>query len=76
LSLKTDSNDLVIKITAMISWLGSQNQVGYDLSVTPQNWWEDEYSVGQTSRSSGLLCMEVSQVRVSQSDHKTGGCAV
>jgi hypothetical protein len=29
--------DLGIKITVTISWLGSQNQVGYDLSVTPQN---------------------------------------
>jgi hypothetical protein len=32
--------------------------------------------VGHASRSSGLLCMEVSLVRVSQSDLKTDGVAM
>jgi hypothetical protein len=31
--------------------------------------------VGHTSRSSGLLCVEASLARVSQSDLKTGGGA-
>jgi hypothetical protein len=26
----------------MVSWFGPQNQVGYGLSVAPQNQWEDE----------------------------------
>jgi hypothetical protein len=29
--------DLARKFTMMVSWLGPQNQVGYDLSVSPQN---------------------------------------
>jgi hypothetical protein len=29
--------DLAHKITASVSWLGHQNQVGYGLSVVPQN---------------------------------------
>jgi hypothetical protein len=29
--------DLGLKITAVVSWLGSQNQVGFGLSVVPQN---------------------------------------
>jgi hypothetical protein len=32
--------------------------------------------VGHMSRSSGLLCMEASLARVSQSGLKTGGCAM
>jgi hypothetical protein len=46
--------------------------VGFGLSVAPQNRWK-EVSVGHTSRSSGLLCVEASLARVSQSDLKTGG---
>jgi hypothetical protein len=46
------------------------------LSVAPQNRWEDEDGVGHTSRSSGLLHLEVSQARVSQSGLNTGGGAV
>jgi hypothetical protein len=49
-----------------------QNQVGYSLSVVPQNRWEGD-GVGHTSRSSGLLHVEASQARVSQSGLKTGG---
>jgi hypothetical protein len=32
--------------------------------------------VGNTSRSSDLICVEASQVRVSQSDLKTGGATM
>jgi hypothetical protein len=49
--------------------------VGYDLSVAPQNRWEDEDSVGHASRSSGLLCLEASRTRVSQSSLEIGGGA-
>jgi hypothetical protein len=47
--------------------------VGYDLSVAPQNRREDEDGAGHTSRSSGLVHLEVSRARVSQSSLKTGG---
>jgi hypothetical protein len=52
--------DLGLKITAMVSWFGPQNQVGYSLSVVPQNRWEDEDGVVHASRSSGLLHVEKS----------------
>jgi hypothetical protein len=29
--------DVGLKVTAMVSWFRPQNQVGYDLSVVPQN---------------------------------------
>jgi hypothetical protein len=45
--------------------------VGYGLSVPPQNQWEDENDVEYASRSSGLLHLEASRIRVSQSDHKS-----
>jgi hypothetical protein len=48
--------------------------VGFGLSVTPQNR-RREVGAGRASRSSGLLSMEVSLVRVSQSGLKTGGGA-
>jgi hypothetical protein len=56
-----------------VSWFGPQNQVGYGLSVAPQNRWEDEDGAGHTSRSSSLLHLEVSWARISQSSLKTGG---
>jgi hypothetical protein len=40
LGLKTGSSGLVIwglKITATVSWFGPQNQVGFGLSIAPQN---------------------------------------
>jgi hypothetical protein len=40
--------------------------VGYGLLVAQQNQREDEDGAGHTSRSSGLLHVEVSQARVSQ----------
>jgi hypothetical protein len=49
-----------------------QNQVGYGLSVVPQNRWEDEDGVGHASRFSGLLHVEESQGTVSQYGLKTG----
>ena len=48
--------------------------MGFGLSVAPQNRWR-EVGAGHTSRSSGLLCVEVSLARVSQSGLKTGGDA-
>jgi hypothetical protein len=58
----------------MVSWFGPQNQVGFDLLVAPQNR-RREVSVGHTSRSCGLLHVEASLARVSQSVLKTGGGA-
>jgi hypothetical protein len=46
--------------------------VGFGLSVVPQNW-RREVGVGHTSRSSGLLHVEASLARISQSDLKTDG---
>jgi hypothetical protein len=56
----------------MVSWFGPQNQVGFGLSVAPQNQ-RREVGVGHVSRSSGLLGVEASLARVSQSGLKTGG---
>jgi hypothetical protein len=42
------------------------------LSVAPQNRREDEDGAGHTSRSSCLLRVKVSRVRVFQSSLKTG----
>jgi hypothetical protein len=55
-----------------VSWFGLQNQVDDDLSVTPQNRRMED-GVGHAVRSSGLLCLEASHVRVFQSGIKTGG---
>jgi hypothetical protein len=46
--------------------------VGFYLSVAPQNR-RREVSAGHASRSSGLLRVEASLARVSQSGLKTGG---
>jgi hypothetical protein len=62
---------LGLKITATVSWFGPQNQVGFSLSVAPQNR-RREIGTGHTSRSSGLLCVEASPARVFQSSLKTG----
>jgi hypothetical protein len=77
LGLKIGSSGLVIlglKIIATVSWFRPQNQVGFDLSVAPQNR-RREVGVGHASRSSSLLGVEASLVMVSQSDLKTGGGA-
>jgi hypothetical protein len=54
----------------MVSWFEPQNQVGFGLSVVPQNRWR-EVNVGHVLRSSGLLGVEASLARVSQSLLKT-----
>jgi hypothetical protein len=51
-----------------------QNQVGFGLSVTPQNQ-QREVGAGHASRSSSLFHVEASLARVFQSDLKTGGGA-
>jgi hypothetical protein len=66
--------DLSLKITATVSWFETQNQVGFGLSVAPQNRWR-EVGAGHTSRSSGLLGVEVSLARISQSGLNTDGGA-
>jgi hypothetical protein len=58
-----------------VSWFGPQNQVGYGLSVAPQNRQEDKDGTRYASRSSGLLQLEASWARVFQSSLKTGGGA-
>jgi hypothetical protein len=67
-------SDLGLKITAIVSWFVPQNQVGFGLSVAPQNQ-RREVGAGHTSRSSGLLHVEASLARVFQSGLKTGGGA-
>jgi hypothetical protein len=62
-----------LKITATVSWFVPQNQVGFDLSIAPQNR-RREVGAGYASRSSSLFGVEASLARVSQSDLKTGGC--
>jgi hypothetical protein len=77
LGLKTGSSGLVIwasKSPRRVFWFGSQNQVGFGLSVAPQNR-RREVSAGHASRSSSLLGAEASLARVSQSGLKTGGGA-
>jgi hypothetical protein len=56
----------------MVSWFVPQNQPGFGLSVVPQNR-RREVGMGHVSRSSGLLRVEASLARVSQSGLKTGG---
>jgi hypothetical protein len=68
-------SDFGLKITMMVSWLGHQNQVGYGLSVVPQNRLENEDGTGHTSRSSVSHRLEASRTRVFQSSLKTGGDA-
>jgi hypothetical protein len=48
--------------------------VDFGLSVVPQNRWS-EVGAGHASRSSGMLGMEASLARVSQSGLKIGGDA-
>jgi hypothetical protein len=56
-----------------VSWFVPQNQVGYGLSVVPQNQQEHKDGVEHMSRSSGLLHLKASRARVSQFGLKTGG---
>jgi hypothetical protein len=64
--------DLGLKITATVSWFVPQNQVGFGLSVAPQNR-RREIGAGHVSRSSSLLGVEASLARVFQSGLNTGG---
>jgi hypothetical protein len=54
---------LGLKITATVSWFGSQNQVGFGLLVALQNR-RRLVGVGHTSRFCGLLHVEASLARV------------
>jgi hypothetical protein len=65
---------LGLKITATVSWFGPQNQVGFSLSVAPQNR-RREVDARHALRSSSLLCVEASLARIFQSGLKTGGGA-
>jgi hypothetical protein len=47
--------------------------VDYGLSVAPQNQQKDKDGEGYASRSTGLLNVDASQVRVFQCGLKTGG---
>jgi hypothetical protein len=58
----------------MVSWFGPQNHVGFSLSVALENRWR-KVGMGHASRSIGLLGVEASLARVSQSSLKTGGGA-
>jgi hypothetical protein len=64
--------DFSLKITVTVFWFGPQNQVGFGLSIAPQNR-RREVGAGHASRSSSLLGVEVSLARVSQSGLKAGG---
>jgi hypothetical protein len=57
-----------------VSWFMPQNQVGFGLSVVPQNR-RREVGAGHASRSSSLLSVEASLTRIFQSGMKTGGGA-
>jgi hypothetical protein len=57
-----------------VSWFGPQNQASFGLSIAPQNRWR-KVGAGHASRSSGLLHVEASLARDSQSGLKTGGGA-
>jgi hypothetical protein len=56
----------------MVSWFELQNQVGFGLSVAPQNR-RREVGARHTSRSNSLLHVEASLARISQSGLKTSG---
>jgi hypothetical protein len=58
-----------------VSWFEHQNQAGFGLSVAPQNQ-RRVVDAEHASRSSGLLHVEASRARVSQSGLKTGGGAM
>jgi hypothetical protein len=67
--------DLGLKNTAAVSWFGPQNHVVFGFSVAPQNR-QREVGMGHALRSTGLLRVEASMARVSQSGLKTGGGAM
>jgi hypothetical protein len=59
----------------MVTWFGPQHQADFGLSVVSQNRWI-EVGVGHAMRSSGLLHVEMSLARISQSGLKTCGGAM
>jgi hypothetical protein len=59
-------SDLSLNITATVSLFGHQDQSGFGLSVMPQNRQRED-GVGHASRSDGLLHLEASHARISQS---------
>jgi hypothetical protein len=73
LGLKTDNygfGDLGLKMIATVSWFGPHNQASFGFSIAPQNQ-RREVDARHVLRSSGLLHVEASLARVSQSDLKT-----
>jgi hypothetical protein len=50
-----------------------QNQVGYGLSIAPQNRWEYKDGAEHASGSSGLLHLKASRARFSLFCLKNGG---
>jgi hypothetical protein len=62
--------DLVLKITATVSWFGHQNQADFGLSVALQNRRMED-GAGHVSRYGDLLHLEASRAKVSQSGLKT-----
>jgi hypothetical protein len=78
LGLRTGSSSLVIwptKSQLRILGLGLKTKWAMVCRFVPQHRREDEDGVGHASRSSGLLHLEVSQARVSQSSLKSSGGA-
>jgi hypothetical protein len=71
---RTVFSSLISKLLATVFLFGPQHQVGFGLSVALQNR-RMEVGAGHASRSSGLLDVEASLTRVSQSCLKTNGCA-
>jgi hypothetical protein len=53
-----------------VSWFEPQNQADFGLSFASQNQWRED-DTEHASRSSGLLLLEASHARVSQSGLKT-----
>jgi hypothetical protein len=70
--MATIFSSLASKLVATVSWFGPRNKVDFGLLVVPQNRWR-EVGTGHASRSSGLLHVEASLARVSQSGLKTNG---
>jgi hypothetical protein len=78
-------SSLSLKPTPTVWWFVSQNHhdgflvwisklSGLRFVSCATKSMEDENGAGHTLRFSGLLCVEASQGRVSQSSIKTGGC--
>jgi hypothetical protein len=70
----TVCNGLASKMLQWFLAVWPQNQVGFGLSVAPQNWWR-EVGVGHASKCSGLLRVEASLTSVFQFSLKTSGGA-